>query len=49
VALALQLRPKLTFEQILTLLQGTAWKLDEPTELQGAGLADAKGMIEALP
>lgn len=49
VALALQRQPSLSFEQVLGLLQTTAWDLGYPPERQGAGLIDVQRMVEALP
>jgi subtilisin len=48
IVLALQSKPKMSFEEAVTLLQGTARDLGEPVERQGAGLIDVEAMINAL-
>jgi subtilisin len=48
LALALQIKPQMSFEEAVALLKGTARDLDEPVEQQGAGLIDVEAMIEAL-
>jgi subtilisin family serine protease len=48
IALAFQVKPKMSFEEAVTLLQGTARDLGEPVERQGAGLIDVEAMINAL-
>jgi subtilisin family serine protease len=48
IALVLQKNPKLSFDEVLTLLQSTATDLDMPEERQGAGLIDVEAMINAL-
>jgi len=48
IALMLQKNTKMSFEQVMTLLQGTARDLGEPVERQGAGLIDVEAMINAL-
>jgi hypothetical protein len=44
----LQKNPKLSYEEVMTLLQETARDLGEPVERQGAGLLDVEAMINAL-
>ena len=41
-------KKKMSFEEAVTLLQGTARDLGEPPERQGAGLIDVEAMINAL-
>jgi subtilisin len=48
LALALQIKPQMSFEGVVALLKGTARDLGEPVEQQGAGLIDVEAMIEAL-
>jgi subtilisin family serine protease len=48
IALAFQVKPKMSFEEAVMLLQGTARDLGEPVERQGAGLIDVEAMINAL-
>jgi subtilisin family serine protease len=48
ITLVLQKNPKMSFEEVLTLLQGTARDLGELAERQGAGLIDVEAMINAL-
>ncbi len=48
LALALQIKPQMSFEEAVALLKGTARDLGEPVEQQGAGLIDVEAMIEAL-
>jgi subtilisin len=48
MALVLQKKPKMSFEEAVTLLQRTARDLGEPVERQGAGLIDVEAMIDAL-
>jgi subtilisin len=48
VALALEVRPQLSLEEAITYLQITARDLGEPPEEQGAGLSNAKDLVEAL-
>jgi subtilisin len=48
LALALQVKSHMSFEEAATLLQGTAKDLGEPVEQQGAGLIDVEAMIGAL-
>jgi subtilisin len=49
VALALQLRPDLDVQEAIQYLRRTARDLGEASEKQGAGLADAKEMLDELP
>jgi minor extracellular protease Epr len=48
VALALGLRPWLSFAEALDHLKRTARDLGEPSTEQGAGLSDAEGVVDAL-
>jgi hypothetical protein len=48
ITLVLQKNPKMSFEEMLSLLQWTARDLGEPVERQGAGLIDVEAMIYAL-
>jgi subtilisin len=48
LALALQVKSHMSFEEAVTLLQGTAKNLGEPVEQQGAGLIDVEAMMKAL-
>jgi subtilisin len=48
LTMVLQKQPEMSFEEAITLLQGTATDLGEPVERQGAGLIDVEAMIEAL-
>jgi subtilisin len=48
ITLALQKNPKMSFDEVLTLLKSTAMDLGEPVARQGAGLIDVEAMIEAL-
>ncbi len=47
-ALALQLQPGLSFEQVRSVLQTTAVKLGYPSTQQGAGRINVKKMVQAL-
>ena len=49
VALALQLQPGLSFEEVLSVLQTTAVNLRYPQTQQGAGRINAKKLVQALP
>jgi subtilisin family serine protease len=49
VALARQRQPELSFKQVRSLLQATASNLGYDKKLQGAGLLDARKMVEAQP
>jgi hypothetical protein len=46
--LVLQENPKMSFDEVLTLLQSNATDLEVPEERQGAGLIDVEAMINAL-
>jgi subtilisin family serine protease len=48
ITLVLQKNPKMSFDEVLTLLQSNAADLDVPEERQGAGLIDVEAMINAL-
>jgi subtilisin family serine protease len=48
IALALQIKPQMSFDEAVVLLQGTAMDLGEPVERQGAGLIDVGAMLQAL-
>ena len=48
ITLVLQKNPKMSFNEVLSLLQSTATDLDVPEERQGAGLIDVEAMINAL-
>jgi subtilisin len=48
IALALQRKSDLSFEEVLDLLQRTTWDLGYPEERQGAGLIDVPNLVEAL-
>jgi subtilisin family serine protease len=48
VALALQLQPGLSFEEVRSLLQTTAVKLGYPQSEQGAGRINVKKLVQAL-
>ena len=46
--LALQLRPNISYEALLALLQHTAQVLSYPPEQQGAGRIDVEQMVHRL-
>ena len=48
VALAVQLRPQLSYEELLVLLWQTAKGLGYPPEWQGAGRINVKNMVQQL-
>jgi len=48
ITLMLQKNPKMSFDEVLTLLQSNATDLEVPEERQGAGLIDVEAMINAL-
>jgi subtilisin family serine protease len=48
IALALQIKPQMSFEEAVALLQGTARDLGEPVDRQGSGLIDVGAMMETL-
>jgi subtilisin family serine protease len=48
ITLALQKKSKMSFDEVVTLLQWTSRDLGEPVERQGAGLIDVEAMIDAL-
>jgi subtilisin len=48
VALVLQKNSRMSFKEMVMLLERTAWDLGEPVERQGAGLLDVEAMINAL-
>jgi subtilisin family serine protease len=47
LALVLQKNPKMSFEEVMALMQETARDLGEPVERQGAGLIDVEAMVKA--
>jgi subtilisin len=47
LALVLQKYPKMSFEEVIALIQETARDLGDPVERQGAGLIDVEAMIKA--
>jgi Subtilase family len=48
ITMAVQKKPQMSFEEVVTLLQWTSRDLGEPVERQGAGVIDVEAMINAL-
>ena len=48
IAMAVQKKSQMSFEEVVTLLQWTSRDLGEPLERQGSGLIDVQAMINAL-